>query len=245
MPTQAPEETDILCENCGYMLNGLPASGNCPECGTAIDISVSERFRRPTLWENIGDPRPKWLRFLVTTAQIVLHPRRFYRSSTSRGPIGSAYRFALIHWWICSALFGIAVWEHWESERMLQYLRIPNWISPALLLAAILLTYIALSGTIALAARLTAWEARYRGYRLPHGVVLRALYYHSAHVLPVAITVCVTCIGYNYLLRHWLIYRYSAETTYLYILCAEVIIGAGYLFNTYWIGMRGWMYANR
>src|SRR5580658_3900506 len=55
MPTDAPEETDILCENCGYMLNGLPPSGNCPECGTAIDFSVSERLRQPPLWEIIGD----------------------------------------------------------------------------------------------------------------------------------------------------------------------------------------------
>ena len=34
-------------------------------------------------------------------------------------------------------------------------------------------------------------------------------------------------------------------TTYLYVICAEVILAAVYLFKTYWIGMRNMMYANR
>jgi len=31
---------------------------------------------------------------------------------------------------------------------------------------------------------------------------------------------------------------------YLYVLCGEVILAAGYLFMTYWTGMRNLMYAN-
>lgn len=245
MPTQAPEETDILCENCGYMLNGLPASGNCPECGTTIDISVSERFRQPSLWEIIGDPRPKWLRFLITTSQIILHPKRFYRSSTSRGPIDIAHQFAQIHWWISALILGLAAWIHWNNEAMIHILMPPMWLDAALFLALPLLAFIILSGTIGLAARLTTWEARYRGFRLPFNVVLRALYYHSSHLLPVALAAFLTCAVYNYLLRNWLFRFNTYELTYLYILCGEVIIAAVYLFYTYWIGMRGWMYANR
>jgi hypothetical protein len=226
------------------MLNGLPVSSNCPECGTTIDISVSERFRQPSLWEMTGDPRPKWLRFLLTTAQNIFHPKRFYRSSTSRGQIDIAYQFAQIHWMISALLFGVAAWIHWESEMTLHTFEFPAWFSPALLLALPVLAFVALSGTIGVAARLTTWEARYRGFRLPHNVVLRALYYHSAHVLPVAMTVFFTCAGYNFLLRHQPVYS-KFELTYLYVLCGEVIVSAGYLFNTYWIGMRGWMYANR
>jgi len=32
---------------------------------------------------------------------------------------------------------------------------------------------------------------------------------------------------------------------YLYILSAEVILAAGYLFKTYWIAMKNMMFANR
>ena len=35
-----------------------------------------------------------------------------------------------------------------------------------------------------------------------------------------------------------------STTTYLYALCGEVVVGALYLFRTYWIGMRNMMYAN-
>ena len=243
MPTQAPEETDILCENCGYMLNGLPASGKCPECGTDIDLSVSEQFRQPSLWESIGDPRPKWLRFLLTTSQIIFQPKRFFRGSTSRGQVPPAYRFAQIHWITAALLFGLGAWLHWESEVGLHTLNPPGWVTPTLLIALPILIYLATAIIIRLAARLTTWEAAYRGYRLPAAVVLRALYYHSAHLLPVALTVFITCAGYNYLCGNPRIA--DREMTYLYILCGEVIVGAGYLFNTYWIGMRNWMYANR
>jgi len=246
MSTRAPEETDLLCENCGYMLNGLPPSGNCPECGTAIDFSLSERLRQPPLWEIIGDPRPKWHRFILTTAQVIFRPKRFYRSSTSRGQLGPAYGFARIHWRISSLLLGLAAWSHWDSyQRVFNYLRPePSWLGLLLLLAFPLGAFLALSGTIRLAARLTAWEAAYRGYRLPHGVVLRALYYHSAHLLPVASIAFITCAGYDFLLRHWWL-QTTSEPVYLYILCGEVIVAAAYLFNTYWIGMRNLMYANR
>ena len=122
--------------------------------------------------------------FLLTTSQIVFHPKRFYRSSTSRGQIDAAYQFAQIHWWISALLFGVAAWFHWQSEAALQNLKPPHWVSPALFLAFPLIAYLALSCTIALAARLTVWEARYRGFRLPHNVVLRGLYYHSATSCP-------------------------------------------------------------
>ena len=106
-----------------------------------------------------------------------------------------------------------------------------------------LFVYLALLATIRLAARLTAWEANYRGFRLPLGVVIRALYYHSAHLLPVSLVALLTCEIYNYLLVNWL--QRTSEPIYLYILSGEVIVAAAYLFYTYWIGMRNWMYANR
>jgi hypothetical protein len=70
------------------------------------------------------------------------------------------------------------------------------------------------------------------------------MHYHAAHYLPVAAVALATVVAYAALvaadpnnLRH--------ATRYLWVLAAEVIVAAGYLFNTYWIGMRNIMYANR
>ena len=106
------------------------------------------------------------------------------------------------------------------------------------------LTYLAVVGTLRLATRLTVWEAGYRGYRLPFRVVLRALYYHAAHSLPVAIVTLVTIAGYWYFQATGY-FRITSAPDYLYVLSAEVFIGANYLFFTYWIAMRNLMFANR
>ena len=48
-PTEGPawEPRRPLCETCGYALTGLKSTDNCPECGTAVALSLPER-RRPT-----------------------------------------------------------------------------------------------------------------------------------------------------------------------------------------------------
>ena len=240
MSTRAPDESDLLCESCGYTLNGLPTTGRCPECGTPIEVNLCRR--QPSLWETIGDPRPKWIRFILTTTQVIFRPKKFFRSTTSRGELGPPRRFAQIHWAIASALLGVAAWAHWDSYEWVIY---RAWAPPMrikllLLLALPLAAYLAITATVHLAARLTAWEAAYRGFRLPHPVVLRALYYHSAHLLPVALLAFITCAGYDLLFRQRFI-----EPIYTYTVCGEVIVAAAYLFNTYWIGMRNLMYANR
>jgi hypothetical protein len=35
--------SDRYCIRCGYALAGLPPTGNCPECGTSIELSLRER----------------------------------------------------------------------------------------------------------------------------------------------------------------------------------------------------------
>jgi hypothetical protein len=95
-----------------------------------------------------------------------------------------------------------------------------------------------------LAGWLTHWEASYRGIRLPKPVVERGMYYHAVHYLPVALIAAGTVLTYRALVdREWV--GPTSTTTYLYVLCAEVVLAAIYLFRTYWIGMRNMMYANR
>ncbi|MDP9172433.1 MAG: hypothetical protein M3O30_01015 [Planctomycetota bacterium] len=243
MATTPPAETDILCENCGYMLNGLPDSGNCPECGTLIDLSISDRLRVSPPWENPSGGNFA-IRFVLTTAQILFSPARFYRSLNARGPVEPAQKFAKIHCALAAAMLGTSAWFHWLwTESMINPRGgIPRWLTWGLLIAMPIATYIGFRLIVRLAARLTNWEATYRGYRLPHAVVVRALSYHAADYFPVALIGLVTTAGYHFLDRP-VIDKYG--NYYLYLLSAEVILSAAYLFITYWTAMRNLMYANR
>jgi hypothetical protein len=227
-----PAETDLLCEFCGYTLNGLDRGGNCPECGMPIAASVASR-REPPLWER----RPGT--FFATSADVIFQPTKFFSRMTARGDNQRAQSFAVRHWLAVSVLFGIAGAMHSKLFYQLGMIRV---VVLALMLFFVSSTTLFL--TTWLAMRLTAWEAAYRGIRLPRSVVMRAMFYHAAHYIPVGIAAASTVVGYWLLLQNRLL---SIDTLvpYLYVICAEIIVAAAYLFKTYWIGMRNLMYANR
>jgi hypothetical protein len=238
-----PAETDLLCEGCGYVLSGLPAGAKCPECGKAAAESAPSHRRLPS-WEQPTGPGV--VRFLKTTGAVLFRPTEFYRTLVTRQPRSGSQRFAAVHWGLVSLLLAIAAYVHFKW-----YLMMGN-LPPALeafdrAVPAVLFlwgtTGLLLIMTTRLAARLTSWEAGYRGLRLPTPVVLRGLDYHAAHYLPVAIVGAATVIGYRILLNRQLVSGFSGPF-YLYVLCGEVLIAAAYLFWTYWIGMKNMMYAN-
>ncbi len=141
-------------------------------------------------------------------------------------------------------LLGGALYEHATWYWELQFLGRPAPGNFWLIFPAAALVYLFLWGTTHVAAWLTAWEAAYRGYRLPKAVVLRGLYFHSAHYLPVGLAAFTTTAGYR-LLVHRDVFSIASGSNYLVVLCCEVLLGAAYLFMTYWAGMRNMMYANR
>jgi hypothetical protein len=240
---RVPAESDWLCESCGYVLNGLPTGGNCPECGQPTRESAGE-LRHLPLWEQFGAASPL-RRFLLTTAQVIFQPTRFYRSFATRGSRQQSARFAHLHWALAAVLLGVAGWLHadWFLD-LGASMKIGAYVHWYAALPLTFIVYLFLAITTRLAARLTTFEATLRGIRLPVSVVRRGLDYHAAHTLPVALLAFVTILGYRVALG------YSSAlmnwgTTYLYTLCVEVIVAAAYLFKTYWIGMRNMMYASR
>jgi len=244
-----PEDSALLCEKCGYIVDGIPRDSLCPECATPIADSLPQN-RQPPLWEREDGPAIR--RFAITTAQIIFKPTRFFRSINSRADLQSSHSFASGHYWISSILLGATAYVHgiWAWP-WIWYVGGAHPIQTRQVWGILMLTlfsaaaYWLLVITAALAARLTAWEAAYRGLRLPRRVVQRALHYHSAHYLPVALLAFVTVVGHQILIRKFPnLDLYHNATRYLYILCAQVILAAGYLFTTYWTGMRNLMYAN-
>src|SRR5206468_2790966 len=94
---------------------------------------------------------------------------KFYRTLQTRRYSPQARRFAKIHWALAALFFGLTAYLHaqWYENIVLGYS--PRSVRVFQLLGVVLvgLTYFALDGVTRLAARLTAWEAAYRGYRMP------------------------------------------------------------------------------
>jgi hypothetical protein len=248
---RVPETADILCESCGYVLNGLPDAGRCPECGSPIQESLGENRITPA-WETASDNTTEKLAgFWKTSLAIIVSPSKFYRTYTARGSIESARSFARWHWWLAALLFALTTATHWTWYSFkVQGIVPPNGLGGkpgvylGLTIGLTLATYVALDLITRLAAKLTTVEGTFRGYRLPYPVVLRALYFHAAHYFPVAVAALLTVGGYVLLVAIWPVMLEHA-VAYLYVLSGEVILSAMYLFSTYWAGMRNMMYATR
>lgn len=242
--TMVPDDNDLLCERCGYVLNGLSDDSRCPECGQPIADSRPEH-RRPAPWEDPADVRPASVRFAATTAAVVFQPSGFFRHLQVRRHNRQARQFAWLHWALASLIGGAAVWLHlvWFADvtrRKIEPLELALsfLIPPAIWLLVL--------GTNALAAWLTYREATWRGLRMPLRAVRRGLYYHAPHYVPPALALLII-VGVMHLLCQFDVVGYWSATTaivYLYTLSGAVVIGAGYLFWTYWIAMRNIMFAN-
>ncbi len=235
------EENQVLCETCGYILEGLPEEGNCPECGHAVVESTDPSMRRPPRWETHPGPAS----FLATSAHALFRPSHFFRHLETRRRTRLSLLFAMIWLAVASLLLSYASIVHFVRlvppagpgallELMAKALPIAGF--PVIFLAILLVSHIA--------ARLTAWEAAYRGYRLPLAVVQRGLQYHSVHLLPASVLVWGTIYGYEQLLLKGNVAAMS-QVTYLWVLSAEVVACAAYLFFTYWAAMRNILFANR
>lgn len=233
---------EILCESCGYTLIGLPEVGNCPECGSPVAESTFASGRTLPLWESER-------RFWATTIAVVGRTSHFYRTLMTRVESHqhrAAYGFAFRHWLIAGVLVALVSALHYTLTDVApapallgQLMLMSIWI--AVVTALFIFAAMAVTHT---ATWLTAWEAGWRGYRLPREVVLRGLCYHSAHLLPVAIVALATVLSYRALLMLGVV-ELDTIVIYLGALSAITIAGALYLFWTYWLAMKNMLYANQ
>ena len=244
--TGVPAESDVLCESCGYTLNGLPADGRCPECGADVAASTVDAGRVLPAWEADG-------KFWATTGRVVFRPTDFFRHLRTRvdsGHAKAAGRFAFWHWLIAAFLAASASFVHYfmAPGGTLFNPPTPWWKLPVSLFYWIAFaTPVGLGVVLAvtlLAAWLTTWEASWRGYRLPKAVVLRGLHYHAAHLPPVALSFLITTAGYRLLLGGGVLDFATSVVPYLIVLSVVVVVGLVYLFLTYWIAMKNMLYAN-
>lgn len=240
-----PDEGQPLCEACGYILEGLPADSRCPECGKPVAESTDPALRRKPAWEL--NPGP--VSFFITSAHVLFRPTNYYQHFATRQRTIWSHIFAWVWLAICSVLFAFAGLGHaaWLELRPAGALpNVPEWaISSYAFLKVFALPAIFFSLLVItrIAARLTAWEAAYRGLRLPLYVVQRGLDYHAVHLLPVAFLAAVTIDGYGMMMASGMV-THMQDVAYLWVLSGEVIACAAYLFFTYWAGMRNMLFAN-
>lgn len=246
----APADTDLLCESCGYILNGLNASntnGVCPECGEPLADSIEPGHRRPAAVESTRSG------FWATTLQVLVRKRKFFRQTLSRPTsagvdVRRVARFGQVHRAIAGVLFGAAAAVHlaWMAETRGWVYRWTGWEVAKLCGAGIVLAILGvlLVGAVTrVAIRLTTTESRFWGMRLPLPVVTRAMDFHAANYLPVAILAIVLTAGFRLALTlGWL--TPLAGVPYLVALSVAVVVGAIWLFESFVIAMRRIRYAN-
>lgn len=243
--TQPPAESDLLCEFCGYILNGLEArQGNCPECGTAVAGSIEPGHRSESPVETEWSRRSFW----TTTRLVLLHKRRFFRETRTRADHPNVARFGRVHRRISGILFGVAGALHtaWMAEtRGL----LTHWTFPAVAAFVGVAIGLAIGAMVLLTqvTRLAAWlttkEGAFWGMRLPTPVVTRALNFHAANYLPVAVLAVLLTGGYRVALAlQWT--DATSGVIYLVCLCVLVVVSALWLFESYVIAMRRIRLAN-
>lgn len=253
-PAESSDESALLCESCGYRLDGLPDAGNCPECGASVAKSTVGSPRTLCAWESDGGASG----FLRTSGRVLFGPTEFFRTLRTRVDEAAqrrSRRFAYLHIALASVVAAAVVLQHgvMVSTSWAAAFVVSDFGVLKALLAWFGLTGLSFAGFVgvkALAARLTTWEASYRGLRLPASVVRRGMDYLAVSLLPVVGVLLLIVLGFRLTIALGLADGYGATgylnalMIYLGTLGTASVVGAIYLFWTYWIGMKNMLYAN-
>jgi hypothetical protein len=234
-----PAETDILCESCGYTLNGLPDSHNCPECGMPITASTTASPRRPPAWE--GSAPGTFSTFFA----VLFTPREFFRTLNIHADDRRSRWFAVIAMILTSLIATATINAHYQA--MAEMMIAPTWLpGPLFMYLALPVLIFGLHWiTLGIVGVLTALEGRYWGYRTPRPIVRRTIHYVSFHAAVAWTPPLLIALTYLLLLNRDKDRFVLHMADYLYVLSGSVIVMAIYLFKVYWVAMKLTLFANR
>jgi hypothetical protein len=224
--TDPPAATDVLCEQCGYTLNGLPPDAACPECGLPVVASTTASLRRTPQWEVGGRGAAS------TVWRVLWSPRQFFRTLDVRDSNRRSRGFSFLFLGIASFISAQTTALHYLL--MTGIGAAPEWL-PGMALAIPLLLLVT--------AVLAAVEGRWWGYRLTTPVTRRAMQYLTPHVALAVNLPYLVVLGFLMALaasRDFAIYT----AHYLFALSGAVIVAAVYLFRIFMYAMRGIAFAN-
>lgn len=235
-----PDATDLLCENCGYLLNGLPPDGNCPECGLSVAASTSASPRKLPDWEAGTDHAA--VRFQATAFAVLRRPNEFFRTLSIRGDENRSRKMALLLLVPLVIFCSKTVILHYYITFKLSGL--PAGLNPGMALPLVpILVAVSLVGLYFAVVHLTVIEAKFWGLRLQLNVVRRAMHYLTVHVVAASLLPLAVVTTYLFmLLGSDNAGLYMAD--YLYVLCAAIVISALYVFTRYWRAMKALINAN-
>lgn len=91
-PAFAPREP--RCDDCGYLIVGLPLETRCPECGLKVRESLPGGRRRPTVWQE-NEFRLTGFADLLRLQRVVFAQRDFFKRLAVQSGHASARHF----WW--------------------------------------------------------------------------------------------------------------------------------------------------
>lgn len=245
MSRVAPSINDLLCEDCGYNLAGLPPGGACPECGRSVRSSVIDNGRRATPYE-IDQ------RYRATLFQWIIGPTRSARAiSVDTHLRETRYAWVTLMLAACLAWPGVMLHLRFVLTTISPLFGIPagisGWVTLGVvgLLVPMLGVLLMSPGVgIRLIAWLTSLEGAYWGYRLPAQRVRRVLCYLTSQFVPWAAVASGLIMLYMLLRTQGFLPEHPPHW-YLYGLSGFVVIASGAIFFSYVRAMGAIRYANQ
>jgi hypothetical protein len=253
------DEYTLLCERCGYVVEGLPAEGACPECGKPIEESLPER-RVGTPWQQSRSGA----NLARTWRMSLFHPIRTL-SVLAESPVSDT---RLRRWTtLASALLLSFSWWQYGAISVVR----EEPLSLLVLIALVLICAVALWPILLGLTQVETWGlgviAKTRGFRVPINA-RRAITAHGCvGWLFAGVILCCVMVGLDVL--HALLTKpyveydpsrphfdnfealYGRRTPlwldWLTIATRVICLLAGFLFfETFaWLGLRRLKYANR